>query len=223
MSTSQKTRKGTARIRLDHSSNGMLMTPEEFDAVTNYDDRFDYELVHGVLIVVPPPDEAERDPNGELEYLLRHYRTSHPQGSALDKTLSEQFVFLFDSRRRADRAIWVGLGRVPDIRKDVPAIVVEFVSKRKRDRLRDYEEKRREYLAIGVSEYWVIDRFARTMTVFKNAPGQDSEVVVQANDVYRTPLLPGFDLPLRQLFTAADDWAMSKTQDKRDKSQEQPK
>ena len=160
MSIAQKKR--TARIRLNRSSNGMLMTPEEFDAVTDHDDRFDYELVHGVLVVVPPPGEAERDPNGELEYLLRLYRASHPRGSILDKTLSEQFIRLADSRRRADRVIWVGLGRVPDIQKDVPAIVVEFVSNRKRDRVRDYEEKRREYLAIGVSEYWIIDRFKRT-------------------------------------------------------------
>jgi hypothetical protein len=27
------------RIKLDRRSNGMLMTPEEFDAVTEYDDR----------------------------------------------------------------------------------------------------------------------------------------------------------------------------------------
>jgi Uma2 family endonuclease len=86
MSVAQK--KKTTRIRLNRSSNGMLMTPEEFDAVADYDDRFVYELILGVLIVVPPAGEAERDPNGELEYLLRHYRASHPQGSVLDKTLS---------------------------------------------------------------------------------------------------------------------------------------
>ena len=60
--------------------------------------------------------------------------------------------------------IWAGLGRVPNPQTDVPAIVVEFVSRRHRDRVRD-EVKRREYLAIGVLEYWVIDRFRRIMTV----------------------------------------------------------
>jgi Uma2 family endonuclease len=221
MSIAQKKR--TARIRLNRSSNGMLMTPEEFDAVTDHDDRFDYELVHGVLVVVPPPGEAERDPNGELEYLLRLYRASHPRGSILDKTLSEQFIRLADSRRRADRVIWVGLGRVPDIQKDVPAIVVEFVSKRKRDRVRDYEEKRREYLAIGVSEYWIVDRFKRTLTVVRNAPGQPSEIVVQAEETYQSPLLPGFDLPLKQLLRLADDWAAQKQTSKRDKNRNQSK
>ena len=36
---------------------------------------------------------------------------------------------------------------------------MEFVASGKRNIKRDYEEKRDEYLALGVSEYWVIDRF----------------------------------------------------------------
>jgi Uma2 family endonuclease len=221
MSIAQKTK--TKRIKLNQASNGMLMTPEEFDAVTDYDDLFVYELIHGVLIVSPVPGETERDPNGELEYLLRHYRATHPRGAIIDKTLSEQYIVLPDSRRRADRVIWLGLGRVPDPRNDVPAIVVEFVSKRKRDRVRDYEEKRREYRAIGVSEYWVIDRFDNTMTVFKKTTPSVAGTVIKADATYRTPLLPGFELPLRQLLNVAADWTKSQIPRKDKKSPEPPK
>jgi Uma2 family endonuclease len=199
----------TKRIRLDRSSNGMLMTPEEFDAVTDYDDCYVYELIHGVLIVSPTPGEAERDPNGELDFLLRLYQQTHPEGGILDKTLAEQYIPLPDGRRRADRVVWIRLGRVPDSLVDIPAIVAEFVSKRKRDRVRDYQEKRLEYLALGVLEYWVIDRFARTMTVFKNISGEPPEVVVKAEEIYRTSLLPGFELPLARLLNVADDWTPS--------------
>jgi Uma2 family endonuclease len=199
----------------------MLMTPEEFDAITDYDDRFVYELIHGVLIVSPMPGESERDPNGELEYLLRHYHATHAQGYALDKTLAEQYIALPESRRRADRAIWIGLGRVPNPQIDVPAIVAEFVSKRKRDRIRDYEEKRREYRAIGVVEYWIIDRFEKTMTVFKNVGGVESQLVVGASEIYRTTLLPGFELPLSRLLKVADDWASSQSKGKGGQEQEQ--
>lgn len=127
MGIAEKTK--TKRIRLTEASNGMLMTPDEFDAVTDYDDRFVYELIHGVLIVSPAPGKSERDPNEELGFLLRTHQHNHPQGPILDKTLSEQYVALPHSRRRADRVIWVGLGRVPDPHSDVPAVVVEFVSK----------------------------------------------------------------------------------------------
>jgi Uma2 family endonuclease len=184
----------------------MLMTPEEFDAVTDYDDRFAYELIHGVLIVSPPPSEAERDPNGELDFLLRLYQRTHPEGGIIDKTLCEQYLPVPNGRRRADREIWTGLGRVPVLGVDIPSIAAEFVSHRKRDRRRDYEEKRQEYEAIGVLEYWVIDCFERTMTVFWAPPAEPTEIVIKAEETYRTPLLPGFELPLARLLELADDW-----------------
>src|SRR5262249_1345958 len=140
----------TKRIKLDRHSNGMLMTPEEFDAVTGWDERFVYELVHGVVIVAPPPGESERDPNAELDLLLRLYKGTHPQGSILDKTRSEQSRPVPGGRRRADRVVWTGLGRVPIPGTDIPSLAAEFVSRRRRDRQRDYDEKRREYQALGV-------------------------------------------------------------------------
>jgi Uma2 family endonuclease len=197
----------TRRLRLDQRSNGILMTPEEFDAVMDYDEQYVYELIHDVVIVLRPPRAAERDANEELNFLLRLYQYTHPQGSILDKTLPEQYLPVPNGRRRADRVIWTGLGRMPVLGRDIPSIVVEFVSHRKRDRTRDYEEKRREYLALGVQEYWIIDRFDRRMTVFRNDPAGPAEVVVKADETYRTPLLPGFELPLARLLNVADDWA----------------
>jgi Uma2 family endonuclease len=168
----------------------MLMTPEEFDADEIDDDLYVYELIRGVLIVSPRPSEFERDPNEELGYLLRAYKAEHPQGSALDKTLSEQTICLPDSRRIADRAIWAGLGRVPNPEIDIPTIIVEFVSRRKHDRVRDYEEKRREYLALGVSEYWIFSRFLRTLTVGRKPPAEPAELAIEAEGTYRTRSCP---------------------------------
>jgi Uma2 family endonuclease len=185
---------------------GTLMTPEEFDAAEVGDDLYNYELIHGVLVVSPPPLEAERDPNEELGYLLRLYREQHPQGVALDKTLPEQTVYTPANRRRADRLIWAGLGRVPKPRVDVPTIIAEFVSKERRDRQRDYVEKRREYMELGVAEYWIIDRFRRIMTVVVNSPAGPQDQIIGEREVYRTSFLPGFELPLARLFALADLW-----------------
>lgn len=71
------------RTKLGLESAGMRMSPEQFDAITEYDDRYCYELVHGVLHVNPIPSEAEADPNEELGHLLRAYRDEHPQGAAM--------------------------------------------------------------------------------------------------------------------------------------------
>jgi len=60
--------------------------------------------------------------------------------------------------------ICAGLGRLPDVDRDLPAIAIEHVSEGRRSWNRDYEAKRRE-CAAGIAERWVIDRFRRRMTV----------------------------------------------------------
>ena len=56
-------------------------------------------------------------------------------------------------------------------------------------------------------EYWVIDRFRRTLTVFSFSGEVDQERVILEKQSYETPLLPGFELPLARLLTLADRWA----------------
>lgn len=186
-------------------SAGTLTTVEEFDAleIENCDELYRYELIHEVLVVSPPPSLHERDPNDQLLYLLLIYKETHPQGSALDATVNEHTISTSTGRRRADRAIWAGLGRKVNPRTDIPAIAVEFVSPGKRNWRRDDVENRREYLEVGVREYWRIDRFRRTMTVYRG----DGEVEVGDREVYRTDLLPGFELPMARLFAVSERWA----------------
>jgi Uma2 family endonuclease len=191
-------------VILGPESAGLLMTPEEFDAVEEYDENYCYELVHGVLVVTPVPLAEETGPNELLGFLLLYYRQFHPQGSALDHTLPQQYVRTQTGRRLADRLIWTGLGHLPNLRRDTPSIAVEFVSAGRRNQQRDHVDKRREYQEAGLQEYWIIDRFRRTLTVFHyRSTGVDQQVLSE-EEVYRPPFLPGFELPLARLLEAAD-------------------
>jgi Uma2 family endonuclease len=185
---------------------GIFLTPEEFDAVEEVDRDYRYQLIDGRLIVTPPPLEAERGPNEELGHRLLTYRETHPQGSALDDTLPEQTVVTGANRRRADRVIWTGLGRRPDPQRDLPSIVAEWVSESKRDWQRDYVEKLQEYRELGIAEYWIFDRFRRTLTVYRGTKDAPEEILVREGEVYRTGLLPGFELVLAELLAVADRW-----------------
>jgi Uma2 family endonuclease len=196
----------TSPFPIGPDSAGLRMTPEEFDAIEDFDESCRYELIDGVLVVNPIPLEAEADPNDTLGYLLHDYRRRHPNGRALDKTLPERHIRVGKIRRRADRVIWCGLGRRPNPRRDIPQVAVEFVSAGKRNWTRDYDEKRAEYHAVGVVEYWIIDRFRRTMTVHRRVGSQSTTLIVNEHDVYRTELLPGFELLLAELLAAADEW-----------------
>ncbi len=191
-------------------SAGLRMSLAEFQHLDpeNFDENYHYELVHGVLIVTKPPSPMERDPNDELGHLLRTYNEQHPHGHSLDATLFEQnLTTLPDTMRRADRVIWAGLGRDPDSEIDIPSIVIEFVSGGRRNWMRDYEEKRDEYLNIGVIEYWVFDRFKRQMSVYRQ--GKRARIVKEYQS-YESTLLPGFVLSIDALLARADKWTKKK-------------
>lgn len=191
-------------IVLGPESAGLLMTPEEFDAVEEYDENYHYELVNGVLVVSPIPLAEETGPHELLGYFLLDYKHKHPRGSSLDDTLPQQYVKTRRSRRLADRLIWTGLGRLPDPRRDVATIAVEFVSGGRRNRQRDYVDKRREYEKAGIRQYWIIDRFQRTLTVITYTPRGQKELVIPEGETYQPRLLPGFEVPLARLLEAAD-------------------
>jgi Uma2 family endonuclease len=188
-------------FRLHAGSNGLLMSLEDFEDLSpdECDQRFRYELINGVVIVSPPAGDGEADANDELGRLLRNYQDT-PQGKALDATLFEREVRTRVGIRRVDRALWIGFGRSVSSKRDRATILVEFVSPGKKAALRDCETKRDEYLEMGAKEYWVIDRFRRTMTVYFQPPANPAHRVVADSETYTTPLLPGFELPLSRLF-----------------------
>ena len=190
---------------------GMPMTLDEFDDA-EFELGYRYELINGILVVIPPPLEEERDANEELGRWLRNYQESHPDGKSLDLTLPEHNVRTKHQNRRADRGIWTGLGRRPRTRgevktRDIPSIIVEFPSRRAADQRRDYQQKRIEYRDAGVQEYWIIDRFRRTMTIYRWRGRRWAKQTVHEQEFYRTPLLPNFELPLAKLLAISDKYA----------------
>lgn len=195
-------------VPIGPGSGGLRMSPEEFDAIgqEEYVRGYRYELVDGVLVVNPIPGSWQSDPVDLLGWYLRTYERTHENGHHLDATMPEQYVYVANGRRLADRVVWAGLGRIPNPRQDPPTIAIEFVSGGKRDRVRDYETKRDEYRDAGVVEYWIIDRFDRTMTVHRYREEPVTRVVNEG-ETYATPLLPGFELPLAEVLAQADQWS----------------
>lgn len=85
-------------------------------------------------------------------------------------------------------------------------LVVEVVSHGKESRERDYVEKRTEYAAAGIGEYWIVDPEQRTITVLELADGTYREQSVLKNrDVASSSLLGGFSVRIDEVFAKCDD------------------
>jgi Uma2 family endonuclease len=78
----------------------------------------------------------------------------------------------------------------------VPTLAVEILSPN--DVEEDVNEKVDEYLAVGVPLIWVVDPHFRTVRVHR--PGAEPELVNVQQDLSGDPHLPGFRVPVAQLF-----------------------
>src|ERR1700747_245129 len=85
----------------------------------------------------------------------------------------------------------------------IPDLVIEVVTESSRDR--DYTEKRDEYWTLGVKEYWIVDAKLQKVLIRRRVRAQWIEKTLGPSDVCETKLLPGFKLPCRAIFEAAEE------------------
>ena len=78
-----------------------------------------------------------------------------------------------------------------------PDVVIEVLS----DSNRNYDRvvKYKTYERWGVAEYWIADPDAETVSIFRRASG--AFISVETGDAVTTPLIPGFHLSLREIFS----------------------
>lgn len=83
-----------------------------------------------------------------------------------------------------------------------PALVVEVLSKGTRKK--DAQIKRRLFDRTGVREYWLVDPELDLVQVFRRSDVgklvRVEETTAEDDGVLTTPLLPGWELPMRALF-----------------------
>ena len=96
-----------------------------------------------------------------------------------------------------DAAIWAtGL---PHGNDTLPTVAVEVRSPD--ESIRSQRAKCRRYRESGVPVVWLVDPRTRTVEVFE---GDQDGVVLRVGDTLATPHLPGFVLPLAELFSVLD-------------------
>ncbi len=137
-------------------------TLEEFWALPEAEDHARYELIGGYLFMVPPPDPPHDDLDARLNkwllsFLINHGSPGavyHPQAPIyVDDTYLEPDMMYLSNELRAR------LGT----RRTSADIVFEYLSKS--TTVYDQTTKADTYLALGVSELWLIDPDTQTIEV----------------------------------------------------------
>jgi Uma2 family endonuclease len=118
-------------------------------------------------------------------------------------------------------AIAPGRGRKPDVvayfgvrprsgpaDRMPPDVVVEVITPAPRDQRRDRIDKKADYAAFGVGQYWLVDPVARTLEVLvRHADGRFLEVLAVAEGTHEVPGCGGLRLDLDALWSEVDQGA----------------
>jgi Uma2 family endonuclease len=175
-----------------------LMTAEQFAVFEGEADKV-YELIQGVLVEMPRPGARHGKLMSKVDFALRQYVTQHHAGEVL-ADVGFRFDFHPDTVRAPDVA-YLGPDAAaaaddPKFPAVAPAIVVEVNSPH--DVMSEVLDKARWWLARGCRQVWVVDDPTRTVTVY--LPDNTARILGKEDILVAEDLLPGFALPLTQLF-----------------------
>ena len=176
------------------------MKVEEFLAISEADPRW-MELVDGDMVVLDQRlahGRLQASLIGALEGWRREGLGSHtiigPTGVRLtpyDSYLPD--VVVVRARPKVDRQGYLA---------ELPVVCIEIRSPRTWSN--DIGRKKSIYEEQGLPELWLVDDVARVVLVFRrSAPGVeyfDTALELDATDMLSSPLLPGFELALSDLF-----------------------
>ena len=166
------------------------------------DDGKRYELIAGDKYVTPAPRTRHQKISSNLQGILFDFVKKHNIGIVLsaptDVVFSEMDVVQPD-------LLLVSRGRESIITENniqgAPDLVVEILSES--TRRTDEHIKRKLYEQHGVREYWIIDPDVDTCKIYRMVNNTYKPAIVltlEAQDRVTTPMLPGWELPLQELF-----------------------
>jgi Uma2 family endonuclease len=185
----------TITRRIGPSDHGRRLPLDDFiDAL--FEDGWLYELARGVVVVTEVPEVSHGRIVSRLAKMLERYERDGGRAMNYRAGRNECVLRLpgMQSSRRPDQAIYFFPPPAIDDpwTRWIPDIVIEVVSAG--SEVRDYNEKREEYLRAGVREYWILDQRPRILLAQKRLGDIWQDSLVPADAVYRTHLLPGLEV-----------------------------
>ena len=155
--------------------------------------------------------EVPNDPHGDvvcnLLRAVRDYERDHPGIVRRFGGAGEFRLWLprMVSGRNPDLAVVLKGAPIDNRGRRVPALAAEVVSEGTESEDRDYRVKREEYLAFGLGEYWVVDRFRKQVTLLIRDGDQWLEQVLRDDQIIASHVLPGLAATVASLWVDVED------------------
>lgn len=200
----------TVRLQIGPTNRGQHLTLPEFQEA-EWRAGYLYELARGVLVVTNVPKGRHAQVVDNTHEAFSTYRRTHPGLiRRIGRGSDVRYVSpMFGSDRHPDVAILFRAAPLDFEGRPLPVLGVEVVSQGKRARRRDYVEKREEYLAIGLLEYWIVDPQDRRVTVLmrRELAGRATweERAFAGPEVIVGELLPGFTGTVAELWADLEE------------------
>ena len=175
------------------------LTYDDLESIPQEREGDRHEIINGELVVTPSPVPRHQIVLTNLIFRLQSHIEAEELGMLLpaptDIRLSSGNVLIpdlsFTLKRREDI---IGLKAV----EGPPDLVIEILSPG--TRRRDLTTKRALYVGFGVSEYWLVDPEARTVTVLVLAGDRYETLPIGKDNRIQSRILPGLALDLPAVF-----------------------
>ena len=183
-----------------------LMTIDDLEAIP-YDEWHRFELIEGELYVSCAPGIPHQLVLHNLQIELGNYLRQNPigtlvpgPGAIFSKYNSVIPDLVFVRKERWDTIV------AKDRFNAAPDLVIEIVSPGSTNRARDFKLKRKLYGKYGVPEYWTVECWSHSVTVFRLAGNTLEEVsTLRENDELESTVFPGLSLKLSDIFSIPSD------------------
>ncbi|MBW4482970.1 MAG: Uma2 family endonuclease [Tildeniella torsiva UHER 1998/13D] len=164
-----------------------------------------YEIIDGELFVTRSPHCKHQQVAGRIFAALDAWSIAQGFGEAF---IMPGLIFS-DSDNVSPDVVWGSTERIAQIQDEAghlqgaPELVVEVLSPGKANEERDRSAKLKLYSIQGVLEYWIVDRTAQRIEIYRREQAQLTLITtLLAQDTITSPLLPGFAVGVARLFAA---------------------
>ena len=181
-------------------------TLADLDGIAQPWDDTRYEIIDGELFVSTQPSPEHQYASGQVTVELGIWnRQTH-----LGVVLPAPGLIFADDDNAAPDVVWLSWSRLRAVRGEdgklhaPPELVVEVLSPGPENERRDRDAKLKLYSRRGVDEYWILDTHRRRLEAYCRRPADADALslaaVLREDDLIESPLLPGFDVRLGDLF-----------------------